>query len=70
MQKNDGPTILTSARMARRLGVDRRWLEGEARDGRLPAVQAGEGFLFDPRAVEAAIKARLAEAAKGVERGE
>jgi len=44
--------LLTLGAMARRLGVETKWLRGEAEAGLLPHVKAGKTLLFNPRAVE------------------
>jgi hypothetical protein len=43
---------------ARWLRVPARWLRGEAEAGRVPALRAGNQFLCDPGAVEAALLER------------
>jgi hypothetical protein len=53
--------ILNLPRMARRLGVTQVWLRREAEGGRVPALQAGSRFLFEPEAVEDAVARRAAE---------
>ena len=50
------PQILPARSLARRLGVDHRWLIEEAEAGRLPGVRAGVSkdhhtYLFDPEKV-------------------
>lgn len=44
--------------MARRLRVPATWLKAEALAGRVPAVQAGNQFLFHLEAVESALAER------------
>jgi hypothetical protein len=44
--------LLNAGQMARRLGVKPRWLRAEAEADRLPAVPAGDTYLFDPATVE------------------
>lgn len=44
--------------MARRLRVTVRWLRAEAESGRVPALKAGERYLFDQVAVEDVLVAR------------
>ena len=46
------PKLLTAPILARRLRVTRRWLDAEAEANRIPALSAGDRFLFDPDAVE------------------
>lgn len=53
-----GPKLLTLKGTARWLKVDPSWLEAEAKADRLPHVAAGNGFLFDPGAVESALVTR------------
>ncbi len=53
--------------VARRLRVPVRWLRAEAEAGRIPSLQAGNSYLCDPQAVEAALleRARHAPAKEG-----
>jgi hypothetical protein len=53
--------------VARRLRVPVRWLRAEAEAGRVPALPAGNQFLCDPQAVEAALleRARYPVAVEG-----
>ena len=44
--------LLVLGSMARRLGVEPRWLRAEAEAGRLPHVKAGRTLLFNPDIVE------------------
>jgi hypothetical protein len=44
--------------MARRLRVPLSWLRAEADAGRIPCLRAGNRYLCDPEAVEAALLAR------------
>ena len=44
--------------MAKRLGVKVNWLKDEADCGRIPAVRAGDTFLFDPDTVESVLRDR------------
>jgi hypothetical protein len=46
------PKLLTETKLAIRLQVKAAWLREEAEAGRLPAVRAGDRFLFDPATVE------------------
>lgn len=57
------PNLLSLSRMARRLGVTQRWLKDAADQRIVPALLAGNRYLFAPAAVEAA----LAELASGRE---
>mgnify|MGYP000448156388 CR=1 FL=1 len=50
--------ILTARSLARRYGVDPKWLIAEAHAGRLPGVRSGRTFLFDPEAVERTLHER------------
>ncbi len=52
--------ILSLPRMARRLGVTQAWLRREAQASRVPALQAGSRFLFEPEAVEESVAQRAA----------
>ena len=49
--------------VARRLRVPTRWLRAEAEAGRIPCLHAGNQFLCDPDAVEAALLKRAREPA-------
>ena len=49
---NSGHRLLVLGAMARRLGVEPRWLRTEAEAGRLPHVKAGRTLLFNPAIVE------------------
>lgn len=53
-------TLLSLARMARRLGVTAVWLRCEADAGRVPCLRAGKQYLFAAGAVEAALAERAA----------
>lgn len=55
--------LLPSGPMARRLRVPVRWLETEAAAGRIPSVQCGKVFLFNPKAVEEELVRRASQAA-------
>ena len=48
----------TLSRMARRLGVRSDWLRAEADAGQVPAVRAGDRYLFDPASVESTLRDR------------
>jgi excisionase family DNA binding protein len=54
--------LLTDKQMARRLRVTREWLRAEVEAGRLPAVKAGDVFLFDAKVVEDLLLARARQA--------
>jgi len=47
--------------LARRLPVSKRWLQREARAGRIPSLIAGKMRLFSVDAVRAAIAERAAQ---------
>ena len=49
---NDLPSLLPLQIMARRVFVSAAWLRAEAEAGRIPHLQAGSRFLFDPKTVE------------------
>lgn len=51
--------------LARRLPVSKRWLQREARAGRIPSLIAGNRRLFNVEAVRAAIAERAAKAEGG-----
>ena len=44
--------------VARRLRLPVRWLQAEAEAGRVPCLRAGNAFLCDPEAIEAALLER------------
>lgn len=46
------PRLLTDKQMARRLRVTREWLRAETEAGSLPAIRAGDVYLYDPRHTE------------------
>ena len=48
----DRELLLNAGMMARRLGVKSNWLRAEAWAERIPAVPAGDTYLFNPTAVE------------------
>ena len=52
------PPLLNVSAMARQLGVRASWLRDEADEGRVPAVRAGETYLFDPITVERVLRER------------
>ena len=45
-------SLLTLGAMARRLGVETKWLREETSNGRLPHIKAGKTILFDSETVE------------------
>ena len=55
------PKLLPLAAMARRLRVRPDWLRAEADAGNIPALKAGDRYLFDPEAVERALLKRARE---------
>ena len=58
---NGDARLLRLPGMAGRLGVPAKWLREEAEAGRVPHLRAGEQLLFDPSAVERALRKRAAE---------
>lgn len=52
MSSSDVPELLPAPALARRLGVDAKWLCAELKAGRLPGIEAGKTALFDPELVE------------------
>jgi hypothetical protein len=50
--------------MATRLNVPAKWLREEAKEGRIPHLDAGGVLLFDPETVERIVMDRLREAAR------
>lgn len=61
--------LLPLSAAARLLRVRVRWLAAEAEAGRIPALRAGDRWLCDPCAVEAALleRARMARGSGGVQ---
>jgi len=57
--------LFSAPKMARYLGVTQTWLKGEAASGRVPALKAGNRYLFNPAAVENALAKRAAESVGG-----
>ena len=57
--------LVTLEELARRLPVSKRWLEREARAGRIPSLTAGRRRLFNLEAVRAAIAERAANREAG-----
>jgi hypothetical protein len=55
-------TLLPLTVVARRLRVPSRWLRAEAEAGRVPSLRAGNQFLSDLEAVEAALLERARKA--------
>lgn len=58
---NDLPSLLPLQIMARRVFVPAAWLRAEAEAGRIPHLQAGKKFLFDPKTVERVLLDRAQE---------
>ena len=55
--------VLVNVKSAsRRLRVDADWLATEAKAGRLPSIQAGDGYLFHLPTLIAALSKRAATA--------
>jgi len=52
------PALWTDRHLARVFHVPAAWLRAEADANRLPHVRAGDIYLFDPAAVEAALLKR------------
>lgn len=57
--------LLSLGRMARRLGVTRRWLRDAAEAGQVPCLRAGTRLLFAPPAVIETVAALAARPRKG-----
>lgn len=57
------PELVPLRKMASQARVPAKWLREKAESGEVPALRAGDRFLFLP----ALVKARLAEMAKGGE---
>ncbi len=51
------PPLLTLRQAARQLGVPMRWLAAQAAEGSIPALRAGNRWLFDRAATADAIAA-------------
>jgi hypothetical protein len=58
MMRGMSEHLFTTSKMARRLGVETGWLRSEAEAGRVPAVPAGNTYLFAPAVVERALLER------------
>jgi hypothetical protein len=52
--------LLNLSRLARRLGLTRKWLKAEADSGRLPCLKAGSRYVFDLEATQEALAKRVA----------
>jgi len=52
---NNTPKLMPLAAMAHYLGIRPKALRAEADAGRVPCVRAGDAYLFNPPAVEAAL---------------
>jgi excisionase family DNA binding protein len=59
--------LLSLSRCARRLGVTQQWLRDEADEGRIPCLKAGNRYLFNPDAVEAALAKRATRSREGAD---
>lgn len=57
--------LVTLEELARRLPVSKRWLQQEARAGRIPSLIAGKVRLFNVEAVRAAIAEQAGKAEGG-----
>lgn len=53
--------LLSTGRMARRLGVSQCWLKRQAEDGIVPCLKAEKRFLFNPVAVQEALASKAAK---------
>ena len=56
--------LLPTGPMARRLRVPVHWLRAEAEAGRVPALRAGNVYLFNSEAVERVLTERAAQPLK------
>lgn len=56
--------LMNDIAMARRLSVSREWLRAEARNHRIPSLQAGDRFLFNAEAVERVLLERAGKPPK------
>lgn len=54
--------LLPLRRMASELGVPSQWLREQAESGRVPALRAGDRWLFAPEATRAAVLAMAGDA--------
>ena len=57
--------LVTLEELAQRLPVSKRWLQREARAGRIPSLIAGNRRLFNMEAVRTAIAERAAKTKGG-----
>ncbi len=58
-------SLLSLARMARRLGVTQNWLRTQADAGEVPCLKAGRRHLFNPSAVEEVLASEAANTRQG-----
>lgn len=61
MEQQQRPELLPANQTARYLRVPLKWLKEEAAAGRLPCLDAGGVFLFDPELVERVLLIRARE---------
>ena len=54
-------TFITLHVLARRLGLPAAWLKAEALAGRIPSLKAGRRMMFEPDAVERALRQRAVQ---------
>lgn len=61
-KKTGGGELLPLRRMAAQLGVPSQWLREQAEAGRVPALRAGDRWLFAPEAARAAVLSMAGDA--------
>ena len=59
--------LLTIFQLARRLNLPLRWIDAEAKAGRIPALKVGRHFLFNGEAVERVLLERAAQVPQAVD---
>lgn len=64
MDTQSDTRLVSLAVMARLIHVPTRWLRAEADAGRIPALRAGDRYVFVPQVVEATVAQRIREQAR------
>lgn len=62
--------LLTTARMARQLGISCDWLREQADAGKIPCLKIGDRYFFSAAAVRDAMAVMAARPSKGVDHAE
>jgi hypothetical protein len=58
IKEADMARLVWISELASRVALPRRWLQGEAEAGRIPALRVNRHFLFDPDAVRQTLRDR------------